>query len=43
MQLMRTNEFQYQEIGLNCLKKLLLAKITYLKQDMQTEFTLTNL
>jgi hypothetical protein len=43
MQLMKTNEFKYQEIGLNCLKKLLLAKITYLKQEMQTTFTLINL
>jgi hypothetical protein len=43
MQLMKTNEFKYQEIVLNCLKKLLLAKITYLKHEMQTTFTLINL
>jgi hypothetical protein len=43
LQLMRTTEFKYQLICLNCLQKVLLAKITYLTRDEQTRFYFTNM
>ena len=43
MQLMRTTEFKYQQTCLNCLEKVLLAKITYLNRDEQTRFVFTNM
>jgi hypothetical protein len=43
MQLMKTQEFRYQEIGLSCLKKILLAKTTYISKEMQTQFYFNNM
>lgn len=43
MQLMRTNEFKYQETCLNCLKKILLAKIVYISTEMRTRFVFNNM
>lgn len=43
LQLMRTNEFKFQQAGLNCLKKILLAKITYIAPDLQTRFLFRNM
>lgn len=40
---MRTTEFKYQLTCLNCLQKVLLAKITYLTRDEQTRFYFTNM
>jgi len=43
MQLMRTNEWKFQQTCLNCLQKILLAKITYISKDMQTKFVFNNM
>ena len=43
MQLMRTNEWKFQQTCLNCLQKILLAKITYITRDMQTRFIFNNM
>jgi hypothetical protein len=43
LQLMRTTEFKYQQTCLNCIEKVLLARITYLTREEQTRFVFTNM
>ena len=43
IQLMKTKEFKYQLVCLGCLKKILLAKTTYVELSLQDYFVLKNM